>query len=241
MSLKWPYQPRPLFLAGSTGGGLFGSPLSRPRSHSEVSADIHEHCECKLSALLIWCWVCQLLGITVTFMFRYLVCKSFLLKSLTALWTVTVCVCVCQVNEIYQEPSLGTNMNVVLVKIIMLSPSKVRRSKTHTELCFKHRDKHSMYVEMSRSVAVCAQSQQLISVGNPQKSLENVCGWSYLQQREQSDAEQHDHTIYLTRQEFGPSGMQGIAASWLLMLLTWHLYTSMATNQALLLLESNQH
>uniref|UniRef100_A0A8D3DWS7 ADAM metallopeptidase with thrombospondin type 1 motif, 2 n=1 Tax=Scophthalmus maximus TaxID=52904 RepID=A0A8D3DWS7_SCOMX len=55
------------------------------------------------------------------------------------------------------------------------------------------------------------QSQELISVGNPQKSLENVCGWSYLQQREQSHAEQHDHTIYLTRQEFGPSGMQGYA------------------------------
>ncbi|XP_023254949.1 A disintegrin and metalloproteinase with thrombospondin motifs 2-like [Seriola lalandi dorsalis] len=79
------------------------------------------------------------------------------------------------VNEIYQDHSLGANINVVLVRIIMLSPTK---------------------------------SQELISVGNPQKSLENVCGWSYLQQREQSHAEQHDHTIYLTRQEFGPSGMQ---------------------------------
>uniref|UniRef100_A0A3Q3MS53 ADAM metallopeptidase with thrombospondin type 1 motif, 2a n=1 Tax=Labrus bergylta TaxID=56723 RepID=A0A3Q3MS53_9LABR len=82
------------------------------------------------------------------------------------------------VNEIYQDHSLGTNINVVLVRIVMLSPAK---------------------------------SQELISVGNPQKSLENVCGWSYLQQREQSHAEQHDHTIYLTRQEFGPSGMQGYA------------------------------
>ncbi|XP_034093131.1 A disintegrin and metalloproteinase with thrombospondin motifs 2-like [Gymnodraco acuticeps] len=82
------------------------------------------------------------------------------------------------VNEIYQDHSLGANINVVLVRIVMLSPSK---------------------------------SQQLISVGNPQKSLENVCGWSYLQQREQSHAEQHDHTVYLTRQEFGPSGMQGYA------------------------------
>uniref|UniRef100_G3QCN4 ADAM metallopeptidase with thrombospondin type 1 motif, 2 n=1 Tax=Gasterosteus aculeatus aculeatus TaxID=481459 RepID=G3QCN4_GASAC len=81
-------------------------------------------------------------------------------------------------NEIYQDHSLGANINVVLVRIIMLSPSK---------------------------------SQELISVGNPQKSLENVCGWSYLQHREQNDAEQHDHTIYLTRQEFGPSGMQGYA------------------------------
>lgn len=53
------------------------------------------------------------------------------------------------------------------------------------------------------------QSLEIISVGNPQKSLENVCGWSYLLQREQSHAEQHDHTIYLSRQEFGPSGMQG--------------------------------
>ncbi|XP_040907946.1 A disintegrin and metalloproteinase with thrombospondin motifs 2-like [Toxotes jaculatrix] len=82
------------------------------------------------------------------------------------------------VNEIYQDHSLGANINVVLVRIIMLSPTK---------------------------------SQELISVGNPQKSLENVCGWSYLQQREQSHAEQHDHTIYLTRQPFGPSGMQGYA------------------------------
>uniref|UniRef100_A0A4W6E7F8 ADAM metallopeptidase with thrombospondin type 1 motif, 2a n=1 Tax=Lates calcarifer TaxID=8187 RepID=A0A4W6E7F8_LATCA len=80
------------------------------------------------------------------------------------------------VNEIYQDHSLGANINVVLVRIIMLSPTK---------------------------------SQELISVGNPQKSLENVCGWSYLQQREQSHAEQHDHTIYLTRQEFGPSWHAG--------------------------------
>ncbi|XP_049449163.1 A disintegrin and metalloproteinase with thrombospondin motifs 2 [Epinephelus fuscoguttatus] len=82
------------------------------------------------------------------------------------------------VNEIYQDHSLGANVNIVLVRIIMLSPSK---------------------------------SQELISVGNPQKSLENVCGWSYLQHKETSHAEQHDHTIYLTRQEFGPSGMQGYA------------------------------
>ncbi|KAM6907099.1 A disintegrin and metalloproteinase with thrombospondin motifs 2-like [Xenentodon cancila] len=82
------------------------------------------------------------------------------------------------INEIYQDHSLGANMNVVLVKIILLSAAK---------------------------------SQELISVGNPQKSLENVCGWSYLQHRELSLTEQHDHTIYLTRQEFGPSGMQGYA------------------------------
>ncbi|XP_067348055.1 A disintegrin and metalloproteinase with thrombospondin motifs 2-like isoform X2 [Channa argus] len=54
-------------------------------------------------------------------------------------------------------------------------------------------------------------SQQLISVWNPQRSLQNVCGWSYLQHRNQSHAEQHDHTIYLTRQEFGSNGMQGYA------------------------------
>lgn len=60
--------------------------------------------------------------------------------------------CVFQVNEIYQEPSLGTNMNVVLVKIIMLSPSKVRHSKTHTLLkscssSIKHGEKPDTYVE----------------------------------------------------------------------------------------------
>uniref|UniRef100_A0A3P9KVA9 ADAM metallopeptidase with thrombospondin type 1 motif, 2 n=1 Tax=Oryzias latipes TaxID=8090 RepID=A0A3P9KVA9_ORYLA len=82
------------------------------------------------------------------------------------------------VNEIYQDRSLGANINIVLVRIVMLSPTK---------------------------------SQELISVGNAQKSLENICGWSYLQHREQTHAEQHDHTIYLSRQEFGPPGMQGYA------------------------------
>uniref|UniRef100_A0AAX7VMK8 ADAM metallopeptidase with thrombospondin type 1 motif, 2 n=1 Tax=Astatotilapia calliptera TaxID=8154 RepID=A0AAX7VMK8_ASTCA len=79
------------------------------------------------------------------------------------------------VNEIYRDHSLGANINVVLVRIALLT-------------------------------VLFHQSQELISVGNPQKSLENVCGWSYLQHREQSLAEQHDHTIYLTRQEFGPTG-----------------------------------
>ncbi|XP_051902351.1 A disintegrin and metalloproteinase with thrombospondin motifs 2-like isoform X2 [Hippocampus zosterae] len=82
------------------------------------------------------------------------------------------------VNQIYQDPSLGANINVVLVRIIMLSPSK---------------------------------SQELISVGNAQRSLENVCGWSYIQQREQSPNQQHDHLVYLSRREFGPSGMLGYA------------------------------
>ncbi|XP_056140870.1 A disintegrin and metalloproteinase with thrombospondin motifs 2-like isoform X2 [Lampris incognitus] len=83
------------------------------------------------------------------------------------------------VNEIYQDRSLGANINVVLVRIVMLSATK---------------------------------SMELIEVGNPSQSLENVCGWAFLQQRaEQSHAEHHDHAIFLTRQEFGPSGMQGYA------------------------------
>ncbi|XP_060792363.1 A disintegrin and metalloproteinase with thrombospondin motifs 2 isoform X2 [Neoarius graeffei] len=44
------------------------------------------------------------------------------------------------------------------------------------------------------------------------KSLENVCRWAFLQQKEdENDAEYHDHAIFLTRQEFGPTGMQGYA------------------------------
>uniref|UniRef100_A0A3B5MLU0 Peptidase M12B domain-containing protein n=1 Tax=Xiphophorus couchianus TaxID=32473 RepID=A0A3B5MLU0_9TELE len=65
--------------------------------------------------------------------------------------------------------------------------------------------------ELFSWACLAPQSQELIAVGNPQKSLENVCGWSYLQQVEQSQEAQHDHTIYLTRQEFGPTGMQGYA------------------------------
>ncbi|KAM9312528.1 A disintegrin and metalloproteinase with thrombospondin motifs 2-like [Gastrophryne carolinensis] len=83
------------------------------------------------------------------------------------------------VNEIYHDESLGAHINVVLVRIIMLSHSK---------------------------------SSSLIEIGNPSQSLENVCRWAYLQQKPDSDhAEYHDHAIFLTRQEFGPSGMQGYA------------------------------
>uniref|UniRef100_A0A3P9AQA4 Peptidase M12B domain-containing protein n=1 Tax=Esox lucius TaxID=8010 RepID=A0A3P9AQA4_ESOLU len=83
------------------------------------------------------------------------------------------------VNEIYQDRTLGANINVVLVRIIMLCPAK---------------------------------SMSLIELGNPSQSLENVCRWAFLQQKEdKNDAEYHDHAIFLTRQEFGPSGMQGYA------------------------------
>ncbi|KAG7465167.1 hypothetical protein MATL_G00173410 [Megalops atlanticus] len=55
-------------------------------------------------------------------------------------------------------------------------------------------------------------SMSLIELGNPSQSLENVCRWAFLQQKKDSgDAEYHDHAIFLTRQEFGPTGMQGYA------------------------------
>ncbi|XP_043924871.1 A disintegrin and metalloproteinase with thrombospondin motifs 2-like [Protopterus annectens] len=55
-------------------------------------------------------------------------------------------------------------------------------------------------------------SSNLIEIGKPSESLENVCRWAYLQQKPDTDhAEYHDHAIFLTRQEFGPSGMQGYA------------------------------
>uniref|UniRef100_A0A8C9EUY8 ADAM metallopeptidase with thrombospondin type 1 motif 2 n=1 Tax=Pavo cristatus TaxID=9049 RepID=A0A8C9EUY8_PAVCR len=55
-------------------------------------------------------------------------------------------------------------------------------------------------------------SMSLIEIGNPSQSLENVCRWAYLQQKpDTGHAEYHDHAIFLTRQDFGPSGMQGYA------------------------------
>ncbi|XP_029368407.1 A disintegrin and metalloproteinase with thrombospondin motifs 2 isoform X4 [Echeneis naucrates] len=55
-------------------------------------------------------------------------------------------------------------------------------------------------------------SVSLIELGNPSQSLENVCRWAFLQQKQDTgDAEYHDHAIFLTRQEFGPTGMQGYA------------------------------
>ncbi|XP_053526881.1 A disintegrin and metalloproteinase with thrombospondin motifs 2 isoform X2 [Artibeus jamaicensis] len=83
------------------------------------------------------------------------------------------------VNEIYHDESLGAHINVVLVRIILLSHGK---------------------------------STSLIEIGNPSQSLENVCRWAYLQQKpDTGHDEYHDHAIFLTRQDFGPSGMQGYA------------------------------
>lgn len=54
------------------------------------------------------------------------------------------------------------------------------------------------------------QSISLIERGNPSRSLENVCRWAFVQQKGDSNhAEHHDHAIFLTRQGFGPTGMQG--------------------------------
>ncbi|XP_023813888.1 A disintegrin and metalloproteinase with thrombospondin motifs 3 isoform X3 [Oryzias latipes] len=57
-----------------------------------------------------------------------------------------------------------------------------------------------------------AKSISLIERGNPSRSLENVCRWAFVQQKGDSNhAEHHDHAIFLTRQGFGPTGMQGYA------------------------------
>ncbi|XP_066504808.1 A disintegrin and metalloproteinase with thrombospondin motifs 2-like [Hoplias malabaricus] len=68
-------------------------------------------------------------------------------------------------------------------------------------------------VVLVRIVLVDAKkSMSLIELGNPSQSLENVCRWAFEQQRKDTnDKEYHDHAIFLTRQEFGPTGMQGYA------------------------------
>ncbi|XP_069877014.1 A disintegrin and metalloproteinase with thrombospondin motifs 14 isoform X2 [Dipodomys merriami] len=51
------------------------------------------------------------------------------------------------------------------------------------------------------------QSLSLIERGNPARSLEQVCRWAHSQQRQDpSHTEHHDHVVFLTRQNFGPSG-----------------------------------
>ena len=60
--------------------------------------------------------------------------------------------------------------------------------------------------------SVPSQSISLIERGNPSRSLENVCRWACQQQRaDPNHSEHHDHAIFLTRQDFGPAGMQGIS------------------------------
>ncbi|XP_056627598.1 A disintegrin and metalloproteinase with thrombospondin motifs 14 isoform X1 [Triplophysa dalaica] len=83
------------------------------------------------------------------------------------------------VDEIYHDESLGTNINIVLVRMILVG---------------------------------YRQSVSLIERGNPSRSLEQVCRWANSQQKLDPDhAEHHDHAIFLTRQDFGPAGMQGYA------------------------------
>nr|XP_044993351.1 A disintegrin and metalloproteinase with thrombospondin motifs 14 isoform X2 [Jaculus jaculus] len=78
------------------------------------------------------------------------------------------------VDEIYHDESLGTHMNIALVRLIMVG---------------------------------YRQSLSLIERGNPSRSLEQVCRWAFSQQRQDpSHTEHHDHVIFLTRQNFGPSG-----------------------------------
>uniref|UniRef100_A0A671RGC7 A disintegrin and metalloproteinase with thrombospondin motifs 2-like n=1 Tax=Sinocyclocheilus anshuiensis TaxID=1608454 RepID=A0A671RGC7_9TELE len=68
-------------------------------------------------------------------------------------------------------------------------------------------------VVLVRIMMLCSsKSMGLIELGSASQSLENVCRWAFLQQKEdKDDAEYHDHAIFLTRQEFGPTGMQGYA------------------------------
>ncbi|XP_056423957.1 A disintegrin and metalloproteinase with thrombospondin motifs 3 isoform X2 [Hyla sarda] len=57
-----------------------------------------------------------------------------------------------------------------------------------------------------------AKSISLIERGNPSRSLDNVCRWAFQQQKsDPNHSEHHDHAIFLTRQDFGPAGMQGYA------------------------------
>ncbi|XP_063045632.1 A disintegrin and metalloproteinase with thrombospondin motifs 3-like isoform X2 [Engraulis encrasicolus] len=68
-------------------------------------------------------------------------------------------------------------------------------------------------VVLIRIVAINATtSARLIVTGNPASSLQNVCRWAWEQQKGSvDDKHHHDHAIFLTRQEFGPTGMQGYA------------------------------
>lgn len=78
--------------------------------------------------------------------------------------------------------------------------------ESHVPLC--RRSFSAACVKTRRPLS--RQSISLIERGNPSRSLENVCRWAFGQQKGDADhAEHHDHAIFLTRQGFGPTGMQG--------------------------------
>ena len=85
-----------------------------------------------------------------------------------------------------------------------------------TSLCISQVNKRCSYISSQLSAVIISlvclfpQSISLIERGNPSRSLEQVCRWANTQQRRDPDhSEYHDHAIFLTRQDFGPAGMQG--------------------------------
>ncbi|KAM7415649.1 hypothetical protein PAMA_017938 [Pampus argenteus] len=120
------------------------------------------------------------------------------------------------VNEIYHDESLGVHINVVLVRMIMLGYAKLacllcdwlalaRQLQTFAKYPYEYSEDDHASNQNIKSIS-------LIERGNPSRSLENVCRWAFVQQKGDPDhAEHHDHAIFLTRQGFGPTGMQGYA------------------------------
>ena len=62
--------------------------------------------------------------------FSQVICIMILYCSRKPRASVSLSVCLSlQVNEIYQDRTLGAHINVVLVRIIMLCPAKVRHNR----------------------------------------------------------------------------------------------------------------
>lgn len=112
--------------------------------------------------------------------------------------------------RIYYHPR-GLMFNLCL-QWILLSPVIINNlavSGCWQNTVHLHHQGSVVSISLSLSLFSC-QSISLIERGNPSRSLENVCRWAFVQQKGDPDhAEHHDHAIFLTRQGFGPTGMQG--------------------------------
>uniref|UniRef100_A0A4W5MN02 ADAM metallopeptidase with thrombospondin type 1 motif 2 n=1 Tax=Hucho hucho TaxID=62062 RepID=A0A4W5MN02_9TELE len=87
-----------------------------------------------------------------------------------------------------------------------------QQSSAHRQPADWPNDPEHTHKQTNKHTHTLTQICYLIELGNPSQSLENVCRWAFLQQKQETgDTEYHDHAIFLTRQEFGPTGMQGYA------------------------------
>ena len=107
-----------------------------------------------------------------------------------------------QVDEIYQDDSIGHNINIIVVKVSLLD-----REQVSIEFSIK---RTYSFKTLSHWIF---QSENLVSDNDETANLKRVCRWARHNNHIDSGSSNpavYDHAMYLTRRQFGPIGMEGV-------------------------------